>query len=224
MWAGRFIKRSPRCTGIDLCREIYPCPPEQPEFLASTGNQATTVYESNCLAYPRNPASYKGTTRMNLHPDPLYQSIPVEAVIPRSLGTRSQRINPCIPADKPAATICKTEAGYQLKEAEIKQTWQMYRVLTGQERKKHFGLIRLNPEKPSPTILSGTGGTTTGFIHPYEIRKLTIPEIKALASFPKQFQIQGGYGEKWARVGNSVPPLFMRAIARFIHRNMLECA
>jgi hypothetical protein len=100
-------------------------------------------------------------TGCRLHPSPLYQPIPVKAVIPKSLGTRSQRINPWIPADKPAATICKTEAGYELKESEIKPTWQMYRVLTGQEKKKHFGLIRLNPEKPSPTILRGTGGTTT---------------------------------------------------------------
>jgi hypothetical protein len=49
---------------------------------------------------------------MNLHPLPLYQPIPVKAVIPRSLGTRSQRINPWIPADEPAATICKTDVGY----------------------------------------------------------------------------------------------------------------
>ena len=159
---------------------------------------------------------------MNLHPDPLYQPIPVKAVIPKSLGTRSQRINPWIPANKPAATICKTDAGYQLKEAEIKPTWQMYRVLTGQERKKHFGLIRLNPEKPSPTILRGTGGTTTALIHPYEIRRLTIPEIKALASFPEQFQIEGSYREKWARVGNSVPPLFMKAIAEIIRQELLS--
>jgi len=150
---------------------------------------------------------------MTLHPDPEYQPIPVKAVIPRSLATRSQRINPWIPADEPAASICKTEAGYQLKESEIRPTWQMYRVLTGQERKNHFGLVKLDPEKPSPTILRGTGGTTTGLIHPWHLRRLTIAEIKALASFPKQFQIQGSYKEKWARIGNSVPPLLMKAIA-----------
>ena len=153
---------------------------------------------------------------MNLHPGPLYQPIPVKDVIPRSLGTRSQRINPWISSDEPAATICKTDAGYQLKEAEIKPTWQMARVLTGQEKKKHFGLIRLNPEKPSPTILSGTGGTTTGLVHPYEIRKLTIDEIKALASYPEEFQFAGSYREKWARIGNSVPPLFMKAISEYL--------
>ncbi len=158
---------------------------------------------------------------MKLHPDPLYKPIPVKAVIPRSLGTRSQRINPWMPADGPAATICKTEAGYELKEAEIKPTWQMARVLAGQERRKHFGLIRLDPKKPSPTILSGTGGTTTGLIHPYEIRKLTIAEIKALASYPENFQFVGSYRARWARIGNSVPPLLMKAIAAHIRQTLL---
>jgi hypothetical protein len=69
---------------------------------------------------------------LNLHPGPLYKPIPVKSVIPRLLGTRSQRINPWISSNEPAATICKTDAGYQLKEAEIKPTWQMARVLTGQ--------------------------------------------------------------------------------------------
>jgi hypothetical protein len=82
-----------------------------------------------------------GTSRMNLHPNPLYQSITVKALIPRSLGTRSQQISRWIPSDRPAATVCMTNAGYQLKEAEIRPTQQIYRVLTGQERKKHFGLI-----------------------------------------------------------------------------------
>lgn len=130
---------------------------------------------------------------MNVHPDPLYQPIAVKAALPR----------------KPVLTE---------KDAEIKPTWQMYRVLTGQEKKKHFGLVRLDPDRPSPTILRGTGGTTTGLIHPYEIRRLTIAEIKALASFPEQFQIRGSYEEKWARIGNSVPPLFMKAIAEHIQR------
>ena len=159
---------------------------------------------------------------MNLHPPPLYRPIPVKAVIPRSLGTKSQRINPWVPADQLAATICKAEAGYELKEGEIKPTWQMYRVLTGQEKKKHFGLIRLNPEKPSPTILRGTGGTTTGLIHPYEIRHLTISEIKLMSSFPAAFRIEGSFVEKWARIGNSVPPLFMKAIAENIRRPLIQ--
>lgn len=82
-------------------------------------------------------------------------------------------------------------------------------------------MIRLDTERPSPTILGGTGGTTTGLIHPYEIRKLTIAEIKALASYPGEFQFEGSYRARWARVGNSVPPLFMKAIVEHIRRNIL---
>jgi DNA (cytosine-5)-methyltransferase 1 len=47
-------------------------------------------------------------------------------------------------------------------------------------------------------------------------------EIKALASFPGEFQIHGSYSEKWARVGNSVPPLLMKAISQSIRRMLLK--
>ena len=33
--------------------------------------------------------------------------------------------------------------------------WADVSVLTGQERKNHFGFVILDPERPSPTILSG---------------------------------------------------------------------
>ncbi len=80
----------------------------------------------------------------------MFQPIPVKALIPRSLGTRSQRINPWIPSEEPAATICRNEAGYELKEAKIGENTQAYRVLTEQERKRHFGLIRVDPEETVP--------------------------------------------------------------------------
>lgn len=99
-------------------------------------------------------------------------------------------------------------------EGEIKPTWQLYRVLMGLEKKRHFGLVRLDPEKPSPTILGDTGCTTAGLVHTYEIRKLSIAEIKALASYPEAFQLAGSYRARWARVGNSVPPLSMKAHRR----------
>ena len=159
---------------------------------------------------------------VNLHPDPAHMPIPVKAIIPESLGTRSQRINPWITSDKPAATVCKTDAGYELKEAEIRPSQQMYRVLTGQEKSKHFGLVRVDPEKPAPTIPKSVGGSTTGIVHPWEIRRLTISEIKAIASFPEGFVLQGPFREKWARIGNSVPPLFMRAIAGHVRTEILD--
>ncbi len=83
----------------------------------------------------------------------------------------------------------------------------------GQEKRRHFGLVRLDPEKPSPTILGDIGCTTAGLVHPYEVRKLSIAEIKALASYPEEFRLVGSYCARWARRGNSVPPLLMKVIA-----------
>ena len=161
---------------------------------------------------------------MRLHPDPFYQPIPVKAVIPSALGTKSQGINPWIGSDRPAATICKQEMEYrlkELKEAEIKPGQQKYRVLTGQEPPKHFGLVRVDPEKPSPTVTKSIGGSTTGLVHPYEVRHLTISEVKALSSFPAGFVLEGKFADKWARIGNSVPPLFMREIAGHVKEAIL---
>ena len=155
-----------------------------------------------------------------LHPSPRYQAIPVKDVIPRSLGTRSQKINPWIPAHEPAATICKTAADYELKEAQKKPTCQSYRVLTGQEPKRHFGLVRLDPEKPCSTIQkSSPQSSTTWLIYLHEVRHLTIRGIKRMSSLLESFRMEGSFVEKWARIGNSVPPLFMRAIAGHIMRN-----
>lgn len=60
-----------------------------------------------------------------------------------------------------------------------------------------------------------------GVIHPYEIRHLTISEIKLISSFPDPFRIEGRFIEKWARIGNSVPPLLMRSIAEHLRSDVL---
>lgn len=44
-------------------------------------------------------------------------------------------------------------------------------------------------------------------------RKLTIPELKALSSFPPDYTLTGSYSQQWERCGDCVPPLMMRAIA-----------
>ena len=54
-----------------------------------------------------------------------------------------------------------------------------------------------------------------------QIRSLTIAEAKALASYPGEFVFEGSKSKQWARIGNSVPPLFMRAIALHL-RTLLE--
>jgi DNA (cytosine-5)-methyltransferase 1 len=165
------------------------------------------------------------------HPGAENGQIKAGEAIPELRATRSQRINPWIDSlAAPAATICKTSAGYQaltisqidLKEAEIKPTWQSWRVLIGKEKHKHFSLVKLNPDKPSPTIMKDAGNTSTGMDEPFQLRKLTIPEIKRLGSYPDDFELTGKFKQKWERIGNSVPPLFMRSIARYIRQQILQ--
>lgn len=115
-----------------------------------------------------------------------------------------------------------TTTKQDLTECRISETWQMYRVLKGQEPKRHFGLVRISLSKPFPTIVKDAGNTSTGICHPEEIRKLSIPEIKRAGSFPDEFVFLGNYKEKWARIGNSVPPLFMKAIAEHLACNFLQ--
>jgi DNA (cytosine-5)-methyltransferase 1 len=62
---------------------------------------------------------------------------------------------------------------------------------------------------------------STGIIHPDRERYLTIPEMKRIASFPDQYQMIGERKDKVNRIGNSVPPLFLRAIAQHIREHIL---
>lgn len=50
-------------------------------------------------------------------------------------------------------------------------------------------------------------------LSPGEPRKFTIDELRAVCGFPPDYILRGTYAEQWARLGNAVPPLMMRAIA-----------
>lgn len=90
-------------------------------------------------------------------------------------------------------------------------------------RKAGYNLVRLSWDKPSPTIPKTCNGSLyAGLLPPHENRYCAIEELKRLASFPDDFEMTGGFGHKWQRIGNSVPPLFMRAIARHIRVEILD--
>lgn len=86
-----------------------------------------------------------------------------------------------------------------------------------------FGLRRLCWNRPSRTVLREDGtGASCQCCHPIECRRLTIPELKRVGSFPDEFQMLGKHKDCWARIGNSVPPLFMRAIASHVRQEILN--
>lgn len=80
-------------------------------------------------------------------------------------------------------------------------------------------LLKLHPDQPAPTI-QAQPGPWVGPFH-WENRRLRVPEIKRLMTFPDEFQVSGSRREQQRQLGNAVPPQLGRVIATAIS-GMLE--
>jgi DNA (cytosine-5)-methyltransferase 1 len=65
-------------------------------------------------------------------------------------------------------------------------------------------LLKLDPGRPSPTI-QAQPGPNVGPFH-WENRRLRIPELRRLFTFPDEFAFVGRRASVQAQIGNSVPP------------------
>lgn len=65
-------------------------------------------------------------------------------------------------------------------------------------------------------------GAYAGVIHPHRHRYVNAAEYRRLGAFPDPFVMPGDFFQVVARVGNCVPPLFMRAIALHIRTELLR--
>lgn len=75
-------------------------------------------------------------------------------------------------------------------------------------------LLKLNPERPSPTI-QAQPGPNVGPFH-WENRRLRVPEVKRLFTFPDSFELVGSRSAVQAQLGNSVPPQLAEAVIRAV--------
>lgn len=73
---------------------------------------------------------------------------------------------------------------------------------------------RLAWDAPSPTILGMPDHSSTGLIHPEEVRCLGLNECAALQSFPAGIPFQGSARSQYQQVGNAVPPLLGAALGK----------
>jgi len=81
----------------------------------------------------------------------------------------------------------------------------------------HKNWVRLHPKKLALTIHG-----KSRFIHPYEDRLLTVREQARLMSFPDEHVFYGGIDTQFDQVGEAVPPLLAKKIARFVLRKLDE--
>ncbi len=73
-------------------------------------------------------------------------------------------------------------------------------------------LLKLDPARPSPTI-QAQPGPNVGPFH-WSNRRLRVPEMKRLFTFPDDFEFVGSRASVQAQIGNSVPPLLASAVAK----------
>lgn len=111
------------------------------------------------------------------------------------------------------------ETGLILTKAVYNQ-WMKTEI--GKSNKKYFQLVRTNPNKPCPTITAHAGEGCASVCHFNEPRKFSIPEMRRLCSFPDDFKLLGKRNQRAERLGRSVPPLMMAAIAKTIQTEILD--
>lgn len=75
---------------------------------------------------------------------------------------------------------------------------------------------------PASTVLAhGRGFNEQSLVDGGEKRKFTIAELRRICAFPDDFELTGSYGQQWERLGNSVPPLMMLAVAGALRDRVL---
>lgn len=71
-------------------------------------------------------------------------------------------------------------------------------------------LLKLHPDRPSPTI-QAQPGPNVGPFH-WDNRRLRVGEVKRLFTFPDSFELVGSRGSVQAQLGNAVPPLLAQRV------------
>ena len=77
---------------------------------------------------------------------------------------------------------------------------------------------RLPLNRPSWTVTSHLSKDGYMFIHPKQNRTISVREAARLQSFPDRFVFEGSRSSQFKQIGNAVPPLLARAIARSVRR------
>lgn len=144
------------------------------------------------------------------HPRPFERRISISEACPWILGNEEH------PSD---------EAGLlELGDTAVGGEWD--KLGWGQASEKYFQAVRAHPYRPSPCV-TASGGSSPGIaavLHPTERRKFSIPELKRICGFPDDFVLTGNFGKQWERLGRSVPPLMMKAVAETVRDEVLAKA
>ena len=130
------------------------------------------------------------------------------------LGTRGSK-TPVLPVPNDTPTACGEVFNKSLEGAlnhitreHSAASIERYMILPFGGRDKLGRVDRLDPTKPSKTVIAGgTKGGGRSHLHPYCPRTLSVRECARLQTFPDTYEFTGSVARQFTQVGNAVPPL-----------------
>lgn len=82
----------------------------------------------------------------------------------------------------------------------------------------HDKYYRLEPYAPSKTIVAHLRKDGNSYVHPSQVRSLTVREAGRLQSFADTYIFTGSRGDQFQQIGNAVPPRLGRAIGLHLQK------
>ena len=132
------------------------------------------------------------------------------------------RIEKQIPAGSALKQPVSDLPNHQTREHNA-ESIQRYMVLAYGKRDKQGRVDRLDPFKPSKTIIAGgTGGGGRSHLHPFIPRTMSVRECARLQTFPDNYVFTGPVARQFTQCGNAVPPVLAYEMACAIYRSIYE--
>ena len=134
--------------------------------------------------------------------------------------TASEALGGLVTAPEPSETV-RGKWGHLLPEIPPGDNYLHFTARRGHPdplfewRSRYWSfLLKLDPHRPSPTI-QAQPGPNVGPFH-WENRRLRVPELRRLFTFPDDFAFVGKRTSVQSQLGNAVPPLLVRRVTEAI--------
>lgn len=111
---------------------------------------------------------------------------------------------------------------HEIREHKIESIIR-YRRLGFGKRDALGRVDRLDPRLPSKTVIAGgLAGGGRSHLHPWIPRTLSVRECARLQTFPDNYVFTGPMARQFTQVGNAVPPILARALAKSLRASLLK--